>query len=147
MKLRKMNMSEFDDYCEYCQCLSQAELNEEFLGAMDNNDIDRVKFLLSSPNLKEHADIHTQRDAAFRFLCISRNLTLINYFIFELNIEKTKMIAEHLESYKSSYRYSESMDCIQVLEQAELLFEKRDLINEINSELNVNSNTIKKSKL
>jgi hypothetical protein len=140
-------MSEFDDYCEHCTYLSKNELNDELISAMGDNDVDKIKFLLASPNLKEHADIHFLRDESFRMLCINRDLSLLHYFIYDLNIERTSKIEQHLESYKSSYKYAGSMDCVEFIEKAQELFDKRDLKNEISLELEIKKTPIKKSKI
>lgn len=140
-------MSEFDDYCEHCTYLNKKELNEELIESMSSNDIDRVKFLLSSPDLKEHADIHYLRDEVFRMLCINRDLSMLHYLICDLNIERTNKIDEHLESYKISYKYSGSTDCVAFIEYAQDLFDKRELKEQINLELMVNKTVNKKVKL
>lgn len=59
-----------------------------------------VKYLLTSPELKEHVNIHTQNDEAFLTVCDveenTKHAQLREYFIFSMNIKKTKYIEHYL---------------------------------------------------
>jgi hypothetical protein len=140
-------MSEFDNYCEHCQYLTKDELNEAFIDAMNENDFDKIKFILSSSDLKDHADIHSHKDEAFRILCIWRDISVLTYLIFDLNIQQTEKITEHLSWYKKAYKEAKSFDCVEFIEKAEYFFQQRELKKEISLELKENLNIGKKHKL
>jgi hypothetical protein len=140
-------MNEFDNFCNHCQCLSKDELNEALIDAISDNDFDKIKFLLSSSDLKEHADIHTQKDDFFRILCIWRDLSVLSYLVFDLNIKQTDEINEHLNWYKQLYKESKSFDCLEFIEKAEYFFQQRELKHQITSELKQNLIPSKKHKL
>jgi hypothetical protein len=98
--------------------------------ACEENNVDLAKYLLTSPTLKEHIDIHTNAnspgntDRAFQIALIYKNLEILNYFITELNIERTptidKLIAFHDNEIKDA---------------VENLFKARDLYNKLNKDL------------
>jgi hypothetical protein len=46
-----------------------------------------VKFLLSSPLIEKHADIHSKNDLPFRVLLDSQNTGLLEFFSFEMNFQ------------------------------------------------------------
>ncbi len=61
-------------------------------------NFDIVTFLLSSPKIKEHANIHANKDEAFYRMLDHEDLPMLKYFIFDLNIEKTKSIEGYLKN-------------------------------------------------
>lgn len=90
-----MNEEEQSLY-EQFKCLSQEELNREFITACRIGEFDTVKYLLHSDELKEHADIHTKNDYGLIRACQNKHLDIVRYFIFDINIEKTKDIIRFL---------------------------------------------------
>jgi len=98
--------------------------------------IDIVKYLIADPQLKDHADIHAKNDDPFISACGRERLDIIKYFIFELNIPKTKYIKEYLKDGFSDFST-----------QINKLFEQRELISELNTELPPNNLTNKKNKI
>ena len=61
--------------------LNQKELNEQFIDACKNDDLEVIKFLLTSPKLKEHADIHASNDEGFRSACAQGHLEVVKYLL------------------------------------------------------------------
>ena len=49
--------------------LNQEELNDQFINACKNDNLDIVKYLLTSSELTEHADIHAADDLGFIVAC------------------------------------------------------------------------------
>jgi hypothetical protein len=76
--------------------LSQYEVNKEFINACENGYIDIVQYLLTSSELKTHADIHAGYDSGFKKACGSGYLDIIQYLIFDMNLEKTESINYYL---------------------------------------------------
>lgn len=76
------------------------------IAACQNGHIDIVKYLLTSPKLTEHANIHAQNDEPFKLVFSDLNgynkytqktaHELIEYFIFEYQIDYTEDIYEFL---------------------------------------------------
>ena len=61
--------------------LNQEELNKQFTNACKNDDLDIVKFLLTSPELTEHADIHALNDEGFIWACVQGHLEVVKYLL------------------------------------------------------------------
>jgi hypothetical protein len=97
-----------------------------------NNDI--VKFLATSPKLKELADIHIDNDNAINSAIFSGNKELIRFFIIDMNVKKTQNIIESMDSFDDD-------------NYAKNLFEMRELNKDLNSNLLSNDKLNKKVKI
>ena len=134
--------------------------DEALIGACANGDLEIVKYLLTSPELSEHADIHASDDMALICACSGQKLEVVkylltsselkehanvhangdspffkswfdddkkkrevfNYLIFDYQIEKTKEIDSSLTVFK--------------MQEGKILFQKRELKNKLNNNLN-----------
>lgn len=132
----------------YCKTVSPENLNNEFIRAVNEQRFEDIKLLLTSPFLKDHVDIHYDEDEGFRSLLRTRNMEILNYFIFDMNIKKTEFIVEHLEDARVVYRYREQdKNCLFVDEVSHAL-EKRILKDALTVNLSIdNKNKIKKAKI
>ena len=63
------------------QSMSQEKLDIVFLEACEDNDLEIVQYLLSAPELKIHANIHTKEDSGFIGACINGNINLVKYLL------------------------------------------------------------------
>ena len=64
--------------------MNQKELNHELLKACINGKLEVVKYLLASPELKEHADIHYQNNYGWNALiysCQYGRLDIVQYLL------------------------------------------------------------------
>ena len=68
--------------------LNQEELNNQFINACQNDDLDIVQFLLTSPGLKEHADIHARSDLGCVWACYEGCLEIIKYLLTSPELKK-----------------------------------------------------------
>ena len=66
---------------EYCEGLTQEDLNDEFLYYCNAGRLQEMKYLLASPELEVHADIHVDDDYAFRGACRNGNLEIVKYLL------------------------------------------------------------------
>lgn len=76
------------------------------IAACQNGHVDIVKYLLTSPKLTEHSNVHIQNDEPFKLIFSDLNFynkysqktahELIEYFIFEYQIDYTEDIYEFL---------------------------------------------------
>jgi hypothetical protein len=108
-------------------------LDEAMLEASHSRKNDIVKYLLSSPELKKHANVHTMKDMIFRTTSVNGNNEILNFIIFDLNIKKTDTIQGCLDREQHSLAFE--------------LFRQRDIKNlqqEINEELSINQKSKKK---
>jgi hypothetical protein len=64
--------------------------------AVRENQYEVVDFLLTHNKLKNHIDIHQQNDLAFKYAVKNNNEKLLEFFIFDMNIQITKDIEEFL---------------------------------------------------
>jgi len=58
---------------------SRLQLSESLVLACERNDIDKVKYLLTSPELKNKANINYNNDSVFDAACIQGNFELVKY--------------------------------------------------------------------
>ena len=56
-------------------------INDGFSWACNNGHLEVVKYLLTSPDLKEHADIHADNDKGFRGACDKGHLEVVKYLL------------------------------------------------------------------
>ena len=55
--------------------------------ACANGHLELVKYLLTSPDLKEHADIHADDDEGFKFACDNWHIKVVYFYIFDMNFQ------------------------------------------------------------
>jgi ankyrin repeat protein len=107
-----------------------------FLGfqmACNNGFIEVVKYLTSSPNLNQHIEIETIQDIGF-LTCLQYNqIEILKHFIFDLNIEKNKVVHLHLHNIPNY--------------EVEKMFKSRELNTELNLALNQYKDIKKKLKI
>jgi hypothetical protein len=60
---------------------SQEVLDNIFLSACFQGDLEQAKFVLSYPKLKNHADIHVNDDVAFSHVCSGGHLEIVKYLL------------------------------------------------------------------
>lgn len=108
-----------------------ATLQQAFI----NNNVEIFDYLLRSPELKCHADVHNDNDYIFNLSYHGRN-TLMQYLVFDYGIDKTPMI-EQILTEDSAYK-----------EEVNNMFAKRQLNAELQQQLpTAPVNTIKKRKI
>lgn len=79
--------------------MNKLKLHEQFINACMNGHFEIVKYLLTSKELKEHANIHTNNDFVFRLVCSRAEQKLLEYFIWDCHIEKTPTIVQFLKEH------------------------------------------------
>ena len=94
-----MNQVDKDNFIKKCRNLDQLGLNIRLASACNRGVLDEVKILLASSEFRFHADIHCGKDSPFRNAYFKPHLDIIKFFIFDMNIERTKHIDEMLLEY------------------------------------------------
>ena len=117
--------------------LNQEELNDQFIDACKNGHLEIVKYLITSPELKEYADIHAQNDWGFIWACRNGHLELVKCLIIDMNIDKTNYIEKYLNENKDN----------KTAQQATELFNTRDLHHQLNENIKDNKEKVKKMKI
>jgi hypothetical protein len=147
------------EYKELYEC-SQEELNHAFIQACANGDLKKISYLLTSPELpihanihaskdqgfitaceckrtevakyllsstelKEHANLHAQGDTPFYKSMCNKNYELIEFFIFEHNLQRDESIRSYLNIFPKKEE-----DIINKM------FEVRDLNNQLQNASN-----------
>jgi hypothetical protein len=84
-------------------------------------DLKIFKYLLSSSELKTHADIHEQEDILFIIAITHHFDEVLRFLIIDMNIERTKYVHKFVTFYAGGY--------------AEQLFSNRELKEDLNLEL------------
>jgi len=74
---------------EYLNKLEQPQLDQYLIDACSVNDFESVKYLLTSPELNNHANIKGWDEEAFVVACRQKNIELVDYML------RTPKIKEH----------------------------------------------------
>jgi hypothetical protein len=126
--------------------IAQEEVDLYFIRMCYSCDFEHIKYLLTSPELQRHANVHAQNDKGFANIlddlleariqnCSDRTTEIMQYLIFDFNIEKTKDIEKILISRgELGVKYLK-------------MFEQRELNNILKSELIENNDNPKKTKI
>jgi hypothetical protein len=141
--------------------LSQEELDNQVVDFGRNGELETVKYLLTSPDLSRHAnitnellenvcnndqvrvfelllslkkdiDIHAEEDSLFYSAFSNYAVEIIRYMVFDLNIEKTEWIKEHM-----SYFYEGNSAYEDIYEQTNNMFKIRDMHKKVTDELDL----------
>ena len=126
-------MDKDEEFHKRCKDFSKAQINSVFLECCHNGNLERIKYVLHSPDLREHADIHAHYDSGFGYAAQFGHTEVVEYFIFDMNIEKTKFITANL---KPKHK-----------DKIENMFRLRDLNAKLEEDLTVSKITNKKIKL
>lgn len=97
-----------------------------------------MEYLLYSPELKKHANIHHNKDQIFRDACV-RDLDMVQYLIFDLNIEKTKRI----DTFLTHLKLNPPNQVKEIIE----MFEKRELAESLQNELTRDNKEISNKRI
>lgn len=93
-----------EEYKLSCRNLSQEDLNKKFLSTCvgenidKTDDLDKIKYLLTSPDLKKHADINAGNNLGLKWACSNGNLDIVKYLI---NFPSTPENNIHLNNNKA----------------------------------------------
>jgi len=68
-------------FIDWCNEVSQEDINEIFLQACSVGIFDKVKALLTSPKLNKHADIHYKNDRGLHFACENEHKDMVHYLL------------------------------------------------------------------
>ena len=117
--------------------LNKQKLNEQFIDACRDGHLEVVKYLLTSPDLKEHADIHARNDVGFIGACRNGRLEVVKCLIIDMVIQKTKHIEKYLNENKDNENVQQAME----------LFNTRDLHHQLNENIKDNKEKVKKTKI
>jgi hypothetical protein len=90
-----------------------------------------IKYILNTDFLNKHVDIHVNDDAIFRAALEAKQVDILRYFIFDLNIEITPNIKRMID----------------INSDISNMFELRNINKSLNNELNNNSAITKKLKV
>ena len=117
--------------------LNQEELNDQFIDACENGHLEIVKYLLTSPELTEHANIHAENDSGFSWACDQGHLEVVKYLIIDMNIDKTTYIEKYLNEKTDNKNVQQAIE----------LFNTRDLHHQLNENIKDNKEKVKKMKI
>ena len=73
---------------ELYKTLTQEQLNKVFINSCQKGHLEIVKYLLTSPDLKEHADIHADNDYGFRWACSRGQLEIVQYLLTSADLKE-----------------------------------------------------------
>ena len=93
--------------------------------------------MLTSSELKKHANIHAKDDTGFRIACRDGHLEVIKYLIIDMNIDKTNYIEKYLNKNKDNENVQQAIE----------LFNTIDLHHQLNENIKDNKENVKKMKI
>ena len=70
------------------QNYSLYEIDTEFINACKKGNLEVVKYLLTSTELKDNADIHVDNDYGFRFACYYGKLEVVRYLLTSTDLKE-----------------------------------------------------------
>jgi len=103
--------------------------------ACSNGNLEMVKYLLSSPELTEHACLNADYYQPFKAACIEEHFHILEYLIFEYNMKMDDTIENYLD--KSTLNVGMTVKS---------MFKKRDAAKRLNDELSSELITIENNK-
>lgn len=65
----------------YYSSLNKEELTQEFITTCTTGNLYNIQYLLTNPDLEQHADIHGQDDLGFRNACLFGHLNIVRYLL------------------------------------------------------------------
>ena len=152
--------------------LTQEQLNKVFIDSCENGYLEVVKYLLTSPDLKEHADIHADNDNGFIDSCVNGYLEVVKYLLtspeltehadihakYDLgfkwacrdgHLEVIKYLIIDMNIDKTNYieEYLNENKDKKYVQQATELFNTRVLHHQLNENIKDNKEKVKKVKI
>jgi hypothetical protein len=144
-------------------------LNESLLDACTHGDLDKIKYILTSPELEYHGDIHYKKDSPLSLAVFSRKLEIVKYLLSSPDLkEHANLHADGDNAFLCAAYYNHSdivnyfifdfkiekstsivkdlADTPNIEQKINKLFEIRDLNQEINAELTEKDNKEKQKK-
>ncbi len=110
--------------------------NDHLRAATSKGYIHILDFLFNSPELKENLSPHQSNDIVFNTACKKQNLEVLNYLIFDLNIDISPYIEYYFNDEQSDFA-----------DKVKNLFEMRELNKSLSEDLSSNQNIKPKTKL
>ncbi len=92
--------------------------------ACSNGNLEMVKFLLTSPDLTEHAYLHSDHYQAFKAACIEEHFHILEYLVFEYNMKMDEAVECYLD--KPDFILGKTVKS---------MFEKREISKKLHHEL------------
>ena len=157
---------------ELYKTLTPKQLNKVFIDSCQNGHLEIVKYLLTSPDLKEHADIHADNDVGFRWACENGYLEVVKYLLTSpdlkehaniharddlgficaceqghLEVVKYLIIDMNIEKTIHIEKYLNENKDNKYVQQAIELFNTRDLHHQLNENIKDNKEKVKKVKI
>jgi ankyrin repeat protein len=76
---------------------SPEKLSSAFCSACEKGNLDEVRYLLTSPELKEHADIHHYEDAGLSDACWHGHFDIVKYLLTSPDLKEHANLNDHKE--------------------------------------------------
>ena len=152
--------------------LNKEELNNQFINACRDGHLEVVKYLLTSPKLKKHANIHEEKDSGFRWACEKGRLEVVKYLLTSaeltehadihaindlgfiwacekghLEVVKCLIIDMNIDKTKHIEKYLNKKTDNKTVQQAIELFNTRDLHHQLNKNIKDNKEKVRKIKI
>ena len=152
--------------------LNQEELNDQFIDVCAQGHLEVVKYLLTSPELTEHADMQAENDGGFIWACRYGHLESVKYLLTSLELKehvdihaendsgfswacdlghlevvKYLIIDMNIEKTTHIEKYLNENKDNENVQQAMELFNTRDLHHQLNKNIKDNKDKVKKVKI
>lgn len=92
----------------------QYDENRALIEAANSGHLHIIRYLLTSPDLKRHADIHAKSNMALRYACYSGHLHVVRYLLTSPELKEHARI--NTESNISGLSWAISNNCVNIVE-------------------------------
>jgi hypothetical protein len=86
-----------NELIEKFKSCNKEQLDYELMNYCQEGNLEVVKYLMSSPDLKEKPNMYAENDFAFKRALMGEHLDIVQYFIIECNYEKKETISNLLD--------------------------------------------------
>lgn len=124
--------------------LNKEQLNQKLVLACQSDDIETIKYLMTSPELKVHPELNTDKNNIFASLFYGTKFNTVCALVFEVNIEKDEKINDLIDTEHSLSHQNQFASLIKKL------FKIREVNKSLKNEQNktkINSNHMLVSNL
>lgn len=104
-----------EGFYELFKDYSQGDLDDDFVWACLHGEVEKVKYLLTSPELKIHANIHTESDNGIIVAFKQDNLEMIKYLLSSPDLKEHANIHANNEQPFRLAAHTDKVEIVQYL--------------------------------
>jgi ankyrin repeat protein len=119
-----------EKFLEESKNYDQVEIDVAFQSACLNGDVEKVKYLLTSPQLKFHPDIHMDKEFGLRAACMNGHLNVIKFLTTSPELKEHSDITYDNETPLSVASLNNHLNIVKFFLESPILKKYSKKINE-----------------